>query len=104
MQSAEVPKHQDPYENIHISMLMEMKGFKDLPEEIQTLTRQVLELSEQQPFGITQKLPWPKVLLPQVARLRAGEKENIRFLTPFTFLFRLEEFLTQLRRQQQLPQ
>ncbi len=104
MQSAEVPKHQDPYESIHVNILMEMKGFKELPEEIQTLTRQVLSLAEEQPFGITQKMPWPPLLLPQVARLRAGEKENIRFLTPFSFLYRLEEFLQQQRRQQQLPQ
>ena len=99
MKSPEVGKDLSPYEDVHIKTMMAIEEFKELPEEIQTLTRQILVLAEKQSVGITQSTQWPAVLLPQVARLRAGEKENVRFLNPFSFLARLEEFLINARRQ-----
>lgn len=102
MKSLEVGANKSPYEDIHIMMMMESDEFKALPEEIQTLTRQINVLAEESSVGITQSMQWPSVMLPQVARLKAGEKENIRFINPFSFLCKLEEFIIDARRKKRL--
>ncbi len=93
-----IAKNTSPYDDGDIQILMDYPEFKKLPHEVQSLAQKVFILAQSRATGIESKLPWPPEMLTDAALLHAGDRGNVRFITPFSFLIHLEEDIVKARR------